>query len=239
MPDRCSPVSEDSTLPSILPLALSLLGSARLTSIAEPCSNDIGPESLSCPTCGRSTPASGLLTCCTAAIPASRSRTPGAGGARTTRAISGPPSHEPFAYYDPDWSCWRTSQATLLSDSTECSVTLPKWGCLHGGALYELPTPAPPTNGHESSWLLPTPSASGDARNTGQTSDYHTLSQVLNLLPNPRTTDSHGPGEHGKGGRDLRTEIDLLPGANTSPPSAVGSTSPDSLRPGQLMIEDA
>lgn len=30
---------------------------------------------------------------------------------------------------------------------------------------------------------------------------------VLAVLPTPRTTDSHGPGQHGTGGQDLRTTI--------------------------------
>ena len=33
----------------------------------------------------------------------------------------------------------------------------------------------------------------------------------VDLLPTPRTTDSHGPGVHGNGGLDLRTAIALLP----------------------------
>jgi len=35
----------------------------------------------------------------------------------------------------------------------------------------------------------------------------------VDLLPTPRTTDSHGPGVHGDGGLDLRTAVALLPGA--------------------------
>ena len=55
--------------------------------------------------------------------------------------------------------------------------------------------------------LLPTPttdpaSYNGHARNLG--------TEAL-LLPTPRTTDANGAGEHGIGGLDLRTAVDLLP----------------------------
>jgi DNA (cytosine-5)-methyltransferase 1 len=38
-----------------------------------------------------------------------------------------------------------------------------------------------------------------------------TNSSTLDLLPTPRTTDSHGAGHHGDGGMDLRTTVTLLP----------------------------
>ena len=70
----------------------------------------------------------------------------------------GPTSGTPLAQYDPDERCWKTSEATSLWALTLSSLTLPPWGCLHGGELYELPTPALPTiePGFSS---LPTPMA--------------------------------------------------------------------------------
>lgn len=38
-----------------------------------------------------------------------------------------------------------------------------------------------------------------------------------NLLPTPRTNDHTGPGEHGRGGRDLRTEIAVTDFAEFAP----------------------
>lgn len=72
---------------------------------------------------------------------------------------SGPTSSTPFASYDPESSSWRTSPGTSRSASTRCSLTLPAWGSLHGGALYERPTPAHLTDARGSSSLLPTPAA--------------------------------------------------------------------------------
>lgn len=51
--------------------------------------------------------------------------------------------------------------------------------------------------------LLPTPSASGDARNTNQTSDYQCLAQSVNLLPTPMSSTY----EQGGDGGELRAAI--------------------------------
>tara|TARA_R110000824_G_C15027198_1_gene658990 strand:- start:161 stop:631 length:471 start_codon:yes stop_codon:yes gene_type:complete len=51
----------------------------------------------------------------------------------------------PSAFYDPKESCWRMSQATLLSEVSELLPNLPAWGTTANGALYELPTPEPLT----------------------------------------------------------------------------------------------
>ena len=68
----------------------------------------------------------------------------------------GPTLPESFAFYDPDLSCWKTSQGTFLSDSIPSSLTLPKWGLMQDGALYERPMLERPTDANGSS-LLPTP----------------------------------------------------------------------------------
>jgi hypothetical protein len=100
-----------------------------------------------------------------------------------TSATSGPTWRTPFAFYDPESQCLRTSQGTFLSDLTESSLTLPRWGMWADGEFYELPMPALPTTDPESSSLLPTPTVS----------------------------DTNGAGLHGDGGLDLRTSVSLLP----------------------------
>lgn len=74
-----------------------------------------------------------------------------------TPDTSGPEWRTPFALYDPDESCWRTSQATFLSGSDLYSATWPPSGMTRAGCAYELPTPALPTAEPASSSLLPTP----------------------------------------------------------------------------------
>lgn len=51
----------------------------------------------------------------------------------------------------------------------------------------------------------------------GRRSTFTPLSMINDLLPTPRTTDSHGGGRHGTGGPDLRTTINdlLLPTPTT------------------------
>ncbi len=117
----------------------------------------------------------------------------------------GPTSQEPFAFYDPDWSCLRTSQGTFLSDSMKSSVTLPKWGSMRSGALYERPTLVRPTDANGSS-LLPTPrSQNGETRN--MTAWERPLDQPQNLenalarvpavqlLPTPTARDWKDTGD--------------------------------------------
>ena len=72
---------------------------------------------------------------------------------------SGPTSPIPFAYYDPDSQCLRTSQGTLVSDSTPSSLTLPRSGSMRNGWLYARPTRVPRTAASGCSSLLPTPHA--------------------------------------------------------------------------------
>ena len=64
--------------------------------------------------------------------------------------------------FDRATSSWRTSAPLLFEDFAESSETLPPWGWMQNGSLYELPTPARPIAENGSS-LLPTPTAS-DAR---------------------------------------------------------------------------
>jgi len=113
----------------------------------------------------------------------------------------GPTSGTPLAQYDPDERCWKTSEATSLWALTLSSLTLPPWGCLHGGELYELPTPERPTiePGYSS---LPTPNArdykgSPSAAWSGQAS----LPRAVTTLPTPTaqaakhmTMDDRGEG---------------------------------------------
>lgn len=179
-----------------------------------------------------------------------------------THDISGLPCSQPFAFYDPDSSSVRTCQDTLLSDSSVSSLIFPASGCMSGGWLYELPTLVRPIDGHDCSGLLGTPSAADAAgtreRRGGKRSNELLLkgqvkammpTPTVTLLPTPRTTDAHGTGDHGTGGRDLRTEISLLPtltdavvrtqfGVVTNPRFNDGSTPPEPERHGQLMIGD-
>jgi len=83
-----------------------------------------------------------------------------------------------FAKYSPDTHSLRTPQCLLFEDSTEFCATLPRWGLMLGGELWEQqtlvqntkgiesglsPTPPPPDN-----WPTPTtPSGGGNCGGSG------------------------------------------------------------------------
>ena len=68
-------------------------------------------------------------------------------------------SRTPSAFYDPESSCWRTSQASLLSAVPESLDRLPDWGTTSDGELFELRTPERLTDAQDGSASpgLPTP----------------------------------------------------------------------------------
>ena len=153
---------------------------------------------------------------------------------------SGLTSRTPLAFYDPDTQCWRTSQATFLSDLIESLETLPKSGMTQRGSLYGLPTSALLTDASASSSLLPTPT-SRDHKGRNQRNDASCLPGALDLLPTPAVNDM-GEGKtvewwedwieaqkqkHGNGngnGRSLAIEASRL-GGPTSQPSDDGKPS--------------
>jgi len=123
---------------------------------------------------------------------------------------SGPTSRTPLAFYDPDTQCWRTSQATFLSDLIKSLETLPKSGMTQRGSLYELPTSALPTVASACSSLLPTPRAqNGEERNSKiwarDLSQPQNLENALALLPTPTSRDYKG--------RNQRNDATCSPGA--------------------------
>ena len=135
---------------------------------------------------------------------------------------SGRISPTPFAYYDPESSCWRTSQATLALDLMQSSVTLPRSGSMRNGELFERPTLARLTGGSGCSSLLVTPTANlgvngGSQHPAKRKAGGHgpTLAdQVEHLLPTPRATDGTkgGPNQRGSSGDlMLPSAVMLLP----------------------------
>lgn len=95
----------------------------------------------------------------------------------------------PFATWDPGSSCWKTSEVTSLWALTLSSLTLPAWGGLRNGDLYERPTPVPATSAPDSS-SLPTPVADHSRGLPSSTTDYASLANVAAaLLPTPAVND--------------------------------------------------
>lgn len=131
--------------------------------------------------------------------------------------LSGRPSPQPFAIYDPTLSCWRTCQWSLDSASLpELSVTWPRSGMTRSGRAFELPMSVPLTVENVSSSLLPTPLFPTPQNRDGQygqvpsretaTRRYavgkRNLEDGVALLPTPRATDGEkgGPNQRGSSG---------------------------------------
>ena len=137
---------------------------------------------------------------------------------------SGPKFCEPFVHYDPDSSCWRTSEATFPWGSDEFSETWPKRGSMRNGVCYERQMSAPPTDVPECSSLLATPMA--HERTFTPRAVHHGVqlaNQVAALLPTPTASQPGGTAEQmlerkarmADGPRstvtDLRMVLELLP----------------------------
>jgi len=87
-------------------------------------------------------------------------------------ADSGVKWRELFVRYHPDSSSWKTHQCLWNEVLLESSLTLPKWGMMLDGVLYQLLIPTHITRGRESGYSLqdppyPTPCAS-DAKGSGK-----------------------------------------------------------------------
>lgn len=130
------------------------------------------------------------------------------------RLLCGPSSRESFASFDPDTSgskTWRQSALSILEPSGEpFSGTWPRWGMTWRGDAFELPTWEPRTDAIASSPLLGTPTAHERTHTPRPVHHGRQLANDLALLPTPRTSDQNGPGVHGTGGMDLRTQVHLL-----------------------------
>jgi hypothetical protein len=127
--------------------------------------------------------------------------------AQTTNATYGPISPTPFAFFDPDLLCWKTSQGTLILDLETSKPIWPRAGMTHNGTAYQRQPSAPLTAVTEYSLLLHdnmewTPTATANqmapsmlARNPG-----------LRLWPTPT---AHLAKENGSPSEGLRNEPTL------------------------------
>ena len=68
-----------------------------------------------------------------------------------------------LAKYDPDTHSLKTAQCSLFEDLKPCSVTLPRWGSMRSGVLYQRSNADLPTFDNDCG-LLPTPRKSGQSK---------------------------------------------------------------------------
>jgi hypothetical protein len=147
--------------------------------------------------------------------------------------------YAPLGKWDHDSQSWKTSEATSLLALTLSSLTLPSWGGLQGGELFELPTPELATSEPASS-SLPTPTTqpttgNGHARNTNGAGSHgdggSDLRTTIAMLPTPNAADGNGGGRGNSHGHQKTlpgtVRQALSPGATTAPPSPDGNTTSD------------
>jgi hypothetical protein len=93
--------------------------------------------------------------------PANHLQKPATETAPTTLDTFGPNLLDAFAHYDPDTHCWKTSQATFLSDLPRYKQTWPKLGTTQDGIAFKQLQSEHHTNenGCSSSPRWPTPTA--------------------------------------------------------------------------------
>lgn len=131
------------------------------------------------------------------------------------RGTSGRGSQTLSAFYDPDTSCWRTSQGTLgegsiLSSQTWTDSGMWAHGHVSGPLMWE---PLTSVNGY-SSTLLPTPDASAHKYRLGGGASNPRASKLghdeVSLLPTPTARD-HKDGLTAR--HAVTGKADLLPRA--------------------------
>ena len=125
---------------------------------------------------------------------------------KTTQDGCGPSSSESFAWYDPESSCWKTSQGCLLPASETSLPVWPAQGMTRNGRAFRLPRLVPPISAGESS-LWPTPRAIY-GEHPGMRDTSH-LTGAVQMWPTPTRSDGMGgPGNSGRdGGENLRTKV--------------------------------
>jgi hypothetical protein len=88
-------------------------------------------------------------------------------------------SCESFAWYSPNTLSWKTSQQSLLTDSTLFSGRWPKQGTMQSGRAYALQTWGPVIAG-TGGGLLPTPTAR-EHKDSGPNVNYEKLAKKSRL----------------------------------------------------------
>ena len=140
-------------------------------------------------------PGEALLTWFLAASRARTSAPPArAKGLRGSAPASGVRWRELSVRYDPASCTWRTHRSLWDEDLSACSLTLPKWGSMRDGVLWERPTLEHPTKGNDSG-VWPTPQAhdcqKGYADRVGRYGTKHggrNLNDWVAMWPTPTAT---------------------------------------------------
>ena len=126
-----------------------------------------------------------------------------------SEAVCGSTWRELSVKYDPTTHSWKTHQCLWEEDLPSSSLTLPSWGMMLSGVLWERITPAHLTNETESG-LLPNGVNSFHTPNTtgldGWSNSRKALKKRQEIWPTPRAGNP-GSRPNGKGGKILAEEV--------------------------------
>ena len=99
-----------------------------------------------------------------------------------------------LAKYSPDTHSLKTAQLSLLEDLTGCCVTLPRWGLMLDGELYQQPMLELHTGESESGyWPTPTCDSATD-RSSRYAQGGMPLTMAVKMWPTPQASDNRDRG---------------------------------------------
>jgi hypothetical protein len=155
-----------------------------------------------------------LLTWCLEVSRARTSPPPArAPGSAVLALDSGERWHALLVKFDPASCGWKTARCLWEEGLDWSCLTLPRWGSLHDGELWERATPGLPTGGNASG-LWPTPRASEAGPDFAKLSRSKTgisLQTAVAMWPTPRAANP-GSRPNGKGGKILAEEVAIAEG---------------------------
>ena len=155
-----------------------------------------------------------LLTWCLAGSPARTSPPPArAPGSAAPVLDSGERWHALLVKFDPASCGWKTARCLWEEGLDWSCLTLPRWGSLHDGELWERATPGLPTS-ETASGFWPTPRASEAGPDFAKLTRSKTgisLQTAVAMWPTPRAANP-GSRPNGKGGKILAEEVAIAEG---------------------------
>lgn len=100
--------------------------------------------------------------------------------------------HESSVRFDPVSCSWKTARCLWEEDLPWCSVTLPKWGSMRNGHVFQHPTLTRPINA-TASGLWPTPTVHGNYNKPGASKNSGTgLATAAKTWPTPTASAYKG-----------------------------------------------
>jgi hypothetical protein len=165
-----------------------------------------------------------VLTSFLEAFPAKTSALPErVRGSTGSEAVCGRTWRASSARYDRASRSWKTAQCLWDEDLPESSVTLPRWGMMRDGVLWERTTPGLPTEETESG-LWPTPTASmGGPEPEGKTG-RKLVTLAVKMWPTPQANEDAAGTPDGKMQKMLGNHPDIR--GTTTTEWAGGSLNP-------------